>query len=329
MTLFGQSAGAQSTLIHMMSPKSEGLFHKVIIESPPSGLPYKDTEQAKLLANDVRRRLACRDGDMACMRFKPLDAVLDVQVLVFLKPASFNLLELFENIGPVIDGDEVPTDPMDASNKDKFRHYPTMIGTVTEECRAFVYEAWKLKLTKTEYMAVILATYPSHSVQIYDRYPPPEEVDDLRDALTQLYTDFLFTCPVRNNSNSLIRFNDTSVYRYVYDHAMVYPVSWGSLSFCKGHVCHAAELAFVFHTMLNYTSSEVDLSNRMLSYWTNFANTSDPNQGPNPNIPIWPTDDHRLLKYFKTPSDEIVRDYRSDYCKFWDSIGYDRLSQNK
>lgn len=118
-----------------MSPKSVGLFHKVILESPPSGLPYKYPAEARLLGDNVRRLLRCREGDVACMRSKPLSEVLDIQAFVRLQPAFLNLLDLFENIGPVIDGNDVPANPRDASNMDKIRHYPIMIGTVTEEAR--------------------------------------------------------------------------------------------------------------------------------------------------------------------------------------------------
>ena len=213
VTLFGQSAGAQSTLIHMMSPKSKGLFHQVIIESPPSGLPYKDVAEAQKLADDVSKRLRCEERNIECLRQRQLGAILDVQEDIYLKPISLDLVLLFENIGPVIDGDEVPADPITASNEDKLRHYPTMLGTVTEETRMFIYEGWKIKLTKPELKAVILATFPTHAEEILVKYPPPEEVEDYRDFLTYLYSDFLFTCPVRNSSNNLIKFDDEQVFR--------------------------------------------------------------------------------------------------------------------
>ena len=325
VTLFGQSAGAQSTLIHMMSNISTGLFNKAIIESAPSGLPYKTPDQAKIISGDVRMLLFCEDGDMACMRSRSLQSILDVQLALNLRPASTNLLELFENIGPVIDGQEVPVDVMPAAMSDRIRRYPTMIGTVTEECRPFVYEAIGFNLTKTEYIAILFATYPSHSLQMLEKYPPPEDATDSRDTLVQLLTDFLFTCPSRNISTNIEHHGQQSIFRYVFDHAYLSP-DWSTLKCCYNHVCHGAEEAFVFYNLHNHTTDEDKLSLRMLSYWTNFAHTSDPNKGPNPNLTEWPTNDDQSVKYFKTPEDTVTHDYRSSFCDFWDSAGYDRIT---
>ena len=46
---------------------------------------------------------------------------------------------------------------------------------------------------------------------------------------------------------------------------------------------HGVELPFVFHTAtlagFNYSQSELELTNHMVLYWTNFAHHSNPN-GP-------------------------------------------------
>lgn len=49
ITIFGQSAGAASAAVHMLSPYSKGLFSKVIIESNPFALPMKTVAEVMLL----------------------------------------------------------------------------------------------------------------------------------------------------------------------------------------------------------------------------------------------------------------------------------------
>ena len=45
VTIFGQSAGASSTAVHLLSPYSRGLFSKAIMESNPFALPMKTVQE--------------------------------------------------------------------------------------------------------------------------------------------------------------------------------------------------------------------------------------------------------------------------------------------
>lgn len=51
ITLFGQSAGAQSTLIHLTLPSSAPYFRNAILESTPIAIPYKRFPEAILLGS--------------------------------------------------------------------------------------------------------------------------------------------------------------------------------------------------------------------------------------------------------------------------------------
>jgi para-nitrobenzyl esterase len=54
----------------------------------------------------------------------------------------------------------------------------------------------------------------------------------------------------------------------------------------KRGVSHASELAFVFGTIPAGSTKETqDISEAMMSYWTQFAKTGDPNQA---GLPQWP-----------------------------------------
>ena len=68
MTIFGQSAGAESIACHMTNPVSDELFHQAILESNPFGLPFRDLKDAQELANLFAGELSCEDID--CLRTK-------------------------------------------------------------------------------------------------------------------------------------------------------------------------------------------------------------------------------------------------------------------
>ena len=49
VTIFGDSAGAQSVLLHLSLPYSERLFHRAIVQSSPIAIPYFSRSQAGAL----------------------------------------------------------------------------------------------------------------------------------------------------------------------------------------------------------------------------------------------------------------------------------------
>ena len=70
--LFGESAGAMSVGLHLLSiPSSEGLFESALMESNPLSLPYKSVEQATKPGQCLQEMLGCTD--LACMRSKPFE----------------------------------------------------------------------------------------------------------------------------------------------------------------------------------------------------------------------------------------------------------------
>lgn len=307
-----------------MSPNSTNLFRNVIIESSPFDIPFKTTFEAIYLAETVKQLLNCTRQDyMSCLRSKTSDELAEAQLKSRAKPTSLKVLEFFEPLGPFVDGDIVPEEPINAIVNNRVRRVPTMIGTVSEEARVYVYEAWGKPLAPAEYIAVLFATYPSHLDQMLAMYPANQT--DSRDILTKLGTDFIFTCATRNMSRNFVR-HGQNVFRYVFDHAFSFN-GWGKFSYCEGHVCHGEEIAYVFHSAdqsgFNFDSDEEVLSDQLIYYWTNFAYTSDPNKGPHGVKSPWPQYDtkSKILK-IQTPQSKTVANYMKEVCDLWDTIGY-------
>ena len=329
MTLFGQSAGGQSTAIHLASEKSKGLFRNAIMESSPFDIPFKNPYEALYLTSIIRQLLNCTDDDyMTCLRSKTSDEIADAQRTSRQEVTSLKIMEFFEPLGPFVDGREIKMELIDAFQQNKVFPVPTMIGTNSEETRIFVYEAWTKPLSDLEYIAVLYATYPSHLGTTLKLYPIPPGTNDTRDLLTQLGTDFIFTCVARNVSQNLLKHGETSVYRYVFDHVFSFD-GWGKFHCCDKHVCHGEEIPFVFHSAdqsgFNFDKDEELLSDSIVKYWTNFAYTSDPNKGPHTVKLVWPLYNPTKASVirFKTPESEIMTSpYRKDFCDYWDAIGY-------
>jgi para-nitrobenzyl esterase len=108
-------------------------------------------------------------------------------------------------------------------------------------------------------------------------------------ALGALGTDDLFACPERNVSQLLSKYVTTYAYEFNDENApdLFDPVP----SFPLG-AYHAAELQYLFNINQRlagfnpFTPDQQQLSNTMIGYWTQFANTGDPNFT---GAPTWST----------------------------------------
>lgn len=71
VTIWGQSAGAQSVCFHILSPGSKGLFHRAVSSSGPCILPYPTIKDAEEQGIDWARRVGCPyagNARLECLR---------------------------------------------------------------------------------------------------------------------------------------------------------------------------------------------------------------------------------------------------------------------
>jgi carboxylesterase type B len=125
ITLFGESAGAMSVGLHLISPESQPLFSAAIMESNPYGIPYKSLDVSERFATIFKFNLGCEFKGLECLRAKSFDEVVEQQQAGMLPIASLLTGFSAELIwAPVIDGEQVPAQPS-ASAITK----PAIIGT--------------------------------------------------------------------------------------------------------------------------------------------------------------------------------------------------------
>lgn len=330
VTIFGESAGAMSVGIHLVSPGSKRLFRAAIMESNPYGVPYKSVEEAKFAAGVLKSRLGCDGGGLPCLRAQKVKDILRHSKSVTL--SVYGMLSGFSGMltwAPVIDGNMLPTQP----NRARIRK-PVIAGTNLDEGALFVAPEqlnWfgKKEVPAAEYrleLSVVFSEKVAERILTFDRYKPV--AGDNTEPLSRVITDYLFTCP---NRHVLGRARGRA-HGYLFTHRPSYAV-WPKMPICSlksGRVCHTFELPFVFGNpttvtipqtpkTIDFTPAERRLSDRMIGYWTRFAWTLRPNGR---GLPNWPG--YRAANRTRIVFDTPIRTKRGDdaNCAFWDTVGY-------
>jgi carboxylesterase type B len=172
VTIGGQSAGAMSVSCHLISKESAGLFSAAIMESNPLGMPYHSRKTAQANADAVFEYVGCAADDVACMKTKTTDEILDAQNHA-IKLNARNLFINFLPFAPMVEETGViPDQPLTALAKGQLTSpVPILSGTVHDEGQLFVYELFTGTMKKVAYEATVTAVFGKESDQILAKYP--------------------------------------------------------------------------------------------------------------------------------------------------------------
>ncbi|KAJ8046869.1 cAMP-regulated D2 protein [Holothuria leucospilota] len=339
VTISGQSAGAQSAGLHLVTDRSNGLFQQLFMISNPFALPYKLPEDALKLADVFAEELGCPPLDLACLRSK--DAV-DVQAASERAPSTVinprEILQFFEQWNPTVGEGEYPPEPVEAFEQGKFTKVPTMAGTVTEEGRGYIYGVFSNPVPWWMYRAVVRLLVPNIGKDIIEMYPPMTLADDQREILNRLITDYIFLCSTSHVSQMMASYGVSDVYNYVNDAAFSFYWQWGSGDTCYLYPCHGGDLVFIFRTapLANetFTPGEQDMVDAMTAYIGNFVETGNPNtpvsgeqrSWQQRNLPYWPQvyekPGNTYTLYYSACKNSVISGYRKEFCDFLDIYGY-------
>ncbi|WP_421726436.1 carboxylesterase/lipase family protein [Bauldia sp.] len=329
VTLFGQSAGAMSVGLHLFAPGSQGLFRAAIMESNPYGMPYRRLAAAGDLTESLRLELGCVFDTLACLHRQSAAAIVAAQ-----SSAALGINQIVAGFGgqlawaPVVDGTVIAGQPLDTPIA-----LPVLIGTNRNEGTLFaagqqVSLFGTTEVLRLQYDALIELYFPATAraaIRNLPRYQPRS--GDNTEALSNLLTDYLFTCPNR----LAMRRAAAPVYGYAFTHVPSYDV-WPEIAACapsEDQVCHSFELPFVFGNPTTvtrqltppddrFTAAEQRLSETMADAWLRFAETLDPNAEGSSDWPVYSAGGAvRVLDTTAAP------DFAADaHCDVWDSVGY-------
>lgn len=334
VTLFGESAGAVSVSLHLLSPLSRNLFSQAIMQSGGATAPWAIIDRQKSIQRGLRLAEAVncphsRDdlgAVIECLRNK------DALELVKSEWDNFGVVEF--PFVPVVDGSFIHEDPsVSLLNKD-FKKTKILMGTNLNEGMYFIIyyltELFKLQedvyLTREDFVKSVKDLNPyvgeigqEAIIFEYTDWLNPDDPIKNRDAVDKIVGDYHFTCSV---TEFAYRYAETGneVYMYYFTHR--YSVNpWPTWM----GVLHGDEINFVFGEPLNptlgYQPEEAELSRRMMRYWGNFAKTGNPSRGTGGEWePIyWPVHTPYAKEYLTLAvnSSIIGRGPRAKQCAFW------------
>ncbi|XP_016303194.1 crystal protein [Sinocyclocheilus anshuiensis] len=335
VSLFGESAGAQSVSLHLMIQSSKPLFRQAVFQSLPFSIPLKTRHESLKLGKNFAKSANCSVLDLPCLQSLSPQEVLNAQIKSSSKVVNpFRFLEQFESWGPYVDGELIREQAVSAFLKGHWqKDKPVLLGTTSEEGVIFVYGVFMKPVSAVECTVYTTAIFKQHAIKILRKYLPLYSAADRRDMLAQIVTDYIFLCPSRRSARAGVA-SGSSVWMYVFDHVASDPGVWSGLTFCYRHACHGAELPFVFDSApvanLSMTPAERLLSNRMLCYWGAFAHTGDPGSHADSSAfcrqqrpPAWPryTANSGWLIMNLTLHSHAQTGSIEDICDFWDTLG--------
>ena len=270
VTIFGESAGSAAVSTLMASPLAKGLFHKAIGES---GGAFEG-----LLGYDALDAHEKKDGDwvagLGVTSLKQLRAMPEADILAAAKSKGM------VGFGPDIDGKllvEPVAEPFAAGRQ---AHVPLLAGWNRDEAN------WAAAggVTVEKYKAAAAATFKDRAEEFLKLYPGDTDAQALRSAI-DYGSDSFIAFSTWQWLEEHRKTGESPVYRYHFELASP-PSKFhaGSWAF------HSDDIEYVFGTLDTRPGSEWrpedrKLSDQMMSYWTNFAKTGDPN---GPGLPEWP-----------------------------------------
>ncbi|XP_069319444.1 neuroligin-4, X-linked isoform X1 [Eulemur rufifrons] len=343
VTIFGSGAGASCVSLLTLSHYSEGLFQKAIIQSGTAlsswAVNYQPAKYTRILADKVGCNMLDTTDMVECLRNKNHKELIQQTIT----PATYHIA-----FGPVIDGDVIPDDPQILMEQGEFLNYDIMLGVNQGEGLKFVDGIVDNEdgVTPNDFDFSVsnfvdnLYGYPEGKDTLretikfmYTDWADKENPETRRKTLVALFTDHQWVAPAVATADLHAQYGSPTYFYAFYHHCQSeMKPSWADSA-------HGDEVPYVFGIPMigptelfscNFSKNDVMLSAVVMTYWTNFAKTGDPNQPVPQDTKFIHTKPNRFeevawSKY--NPKDQLylhiglkprVRDhYRATKVAFW------------
>lgn len=273
VTIFGESAGGIAVSMLCASPLAKGLFDGAISESGGSFGPTRVTtfpgENMKTLHDAEAAGEAYAKGagfaSIADLRKVDADKLPAVRGLAW----------------PITDGWVIPDDQYKLYEAGKYNETPILVGYNSDEGASF-----SPPKTPEDYIAAVKTRYGKFADDLIKAYPGG--TGTVAKTARDLSRDAAFGWHTWSWASLQATSGKSKVFYYYFDQHPVYPEGSPPAGYGSPH---GQEVAYVFGTLdtsnPQTTKTDLDISDAMGTYWTNFAKYGDPNGSGEPQWPVF------------------------------------------
>lgn len=323
VTIFGESAGSFAVSALMASPQAHGLFAHAIGESGGAlgGPTLRFDPAATHEAKDAEfARVELHADSLAALRALPADQLLAATS----KPGA--------RFGPDVDGYFLPESPAEIFAAGKQNDVPLMAGwnhdeggsgkaniVVTPTGGSSAAPAADAPSDLTRLHETAEKDFGARSAEFLTAFPATTDAEAL-ERLQQYATERFIGYGTWKWMEAQVASGKSPVYRYRFDLVPppdpARPTRYGAF--------HSDEIEYVFGVLdsrkgIAWRPEDYAMSEQMMTYWTNFARTGDPNGGKLPKWPTYSPASGAKVMYLNQPVSSAEKDPLRDELLFLQS----------
>jgi len=356
VTIFGESAGGASVHYHMLSPMSQGLFHRAICQSGTALHWWAFTNKRQDTAFRLGKALGCNTNNpdelLEFLQKAPAEDIVEAITKVPTQAEKRQMVMFF--FLPTVDMVPGNNDvfllahPYDMIIARKFHHVPHITGVNSVEGLIALHGLTDTAIKRIDSdlqglipidVPITLDTERSHSVakklrEFYFNNQPFSE--DAKAKYANVISESWFSYKTYKSMKLMSTLSTAPVYAY----KLSFDGNLGLFKRLTGlhdfeGVCHGDDIGYLFHNAivdldLDATSPEYKTRSRIVKMWTNFAKTGNPTPEITSLLDVsWQPVEENKTNYLDIDIKlNMHKHYEQERMAFWDSV-YSSTNETK